>query len=129
MLEAQQTLDAVAWAIRTTINPDLKYSPCHLAFSQDMLFCRAVSTDWNHVQNIHAYQAIASNTKENKSSLEKQYIIRDKVLIVLDADECRDKPKLDRPTKGPFTITKVYENGTVAINRGRYTETINIHRL
>ncbi len=39
------------------------------------------------------------------------------------------KDKLDRPTKGPFTITKVYDNGTVAINRGRYTETIHIRRL
>jgi transposase InsO family protein len=59
MLEAQRKLDAVAWANRTTINPDLKYSPCHVAFSQGMLFCRAVSIDWNHVQNIRANQAIA----------------------------------------------------------------------
>jgi transposase InsO family protein len=129
LLEAQRTLDAVAWAIRTTVNPDLRYSPCHLAFNQDMLFRRAVIIDWNHVQRIREGQTIASNVKENKSRIDKQYAIGDKVLLVLDADERRDKPKLDRPTKGPFTVTKVYENGTVAINRGRYTETIHISRL
>jgi transposase InsO family protein len=63
ILEAQRTLDAVAWAIRTTVNPDLKYSPCHLAFQQDMLFRRAVAIDWNHVQHICASQAKASNVK------------------------------------------------------------------
>jgi transposase InsO family protein len=129
MTEAQRTLDAVAWAIRTTVNPDLKYSPCHLAFSQDMLFRRAVIVDWNNVHRIRTSQAIASNVRENKSRSDIQYTIGDKVLLVLDPDERRDKPKLDRPTKGPFTITRVFDNGTVEINRGRYIETINIRRL
>ncbi len=129
LIEAQRRLDAVAWAIRTTVNPDLRYSPCHLAFSQAMLFRRAVIIDWNHVHRIREHQTLISNVKENKSRIDKQYAVGDKVLLVLDADERRDKPKLDRPTKGPFTVTKVYDNGTVAINCGRYTETIHIHRL
>jgi hypothetical protein len=116
-LEAQRTLDAVAWAIRMTISSDLKYSPCHLAFSQNMLFRRAVSIDWTHVHNVRNNQAIATNNKENKARLEKTYTIGDKVLIILDADERRNRPKLDRPTKGPFTIAKVNSNGTVTINR------------
>ncbi len=66
LIEAQRTLDAVAWAIRTTVNLDLRYSPCHLAFSQDMLFRKAVLIDWNHVHRIRENQAIASNIKENK---------------------------------------------------------------
>jgi hypothetical protein len=129
MLEAQRTLDAVAWAIRTTINPELKYSPCHLAFSQDMLFRRAVSIDWTHVHQSRNNQTKASNNKENKTRVEKLYSIGDKVLITLDADERRERPKLDRPTKGPFTITAVHNNGTITINRGRYAETINIRRI
>jgi hypothetical protein len=129
MLEAQRTLDAVAWAIRTTINPELKYSPCHLAFSQDMLFRRAVSIDWTHVTNVRNNQAKASNTKENRNRVDKTYLIGDQVLVILDPDERRDRPKLDRPTKGPFTITQVHNNGPITINRGRYTETINIRRV
>jgi hypothetical protein len=51
------------------------------------------------------------------------------VLIVLDADERRSQPKLNQPTKGPYTITRVHTNGTVEIDRGRFVETINIRRL
>jgi hypothetical protein len=119
----------MAWAIRTTISPELKYSPCHLAFSQDMLFHCAVSIDWAHVHTVKTNQATASNIKENKSCYDFNYAPGNKILIILDADECRDQPKLDRPTKGPFTITKVHDNGTITINRGRYTETINIRRV
>jgi len=36
--DMQRALDAVAWAVRTTINPLIKHSPCHLAFNQDMIF-------------------------------------------------------------------------------------------
>jgi hypothetical protein len=36
--EMQRALGAVPWAIRTTINPNIKHSPCHLAFNQDMIF-------------------------------------------------------------------------------------------
>jgi hypothetical protein len=36
--DMQRALDAVAWAVRTTINPNIKHSPCHLAFNQDMIF-------------------------------------------------------------------------------------------
>jgi transposase InsO family protein len=36
--DMQQVLDAVAWAVHTSINPNIKHSPCHLAFNQDMNF-------------------------------------------------------------------------------------------
>jgi hypothetical protein len=32
------SLDTVAWAVHTTINPNIKHLPCHLAFNQDMIF-------------------------------------------------------------------------------------------
>jgi hypothetical protein len=36
---------------------------------------------------------------------------------------------MSQPTKGPYIITKVNNNGTVEINRGSFHETINIRRL
>jgi hypothetical protein len=36
---------------------------------------------------------------------------------------------MDAPTRGPFTITAAHNNGAVAINHGRITETINICRI
>jgi len=36
---------------------------------------------------------------------------------------------MNKPTKGPFIVTKVHHNGTVEINRGHFHETINIRRI
>jgi hypothetical protein len=83
----------MAWAIRTTINPELKYSPCHLAFSQDMLFCHVVSIDWTRVHQIRNTQARASNNKENKARVANTYSIGNKVPVILDADKRREQPK------------------------------------
>jgi hypothetical protein len=127
--DMQRALDSVAWAIRTTVNPNIKYSPCHLAFSQDMIFRQAIQIDWDNIHSNRLKLLEASNAKENKSRLIQPYTPGDKILIVLDPDERRSQPKLNKPTKGPFTITKVHSNGTVEINRGSFTEIINIRRI
>jgi hypothetical protein len=127
--DMQRALDSVAWAIRTTVNHNIKYSPCHLAFSQDMIFRQAIQIDWDNIHSNRLKLLEASNAKENKSRLIQPYTPGDKVLIVLDPDERRSQPKLNKPTKGPFTITKVHSNGTVEINRGSFTEIINIRRI
>ncbi len=127
--DLQRTLDAVAWAIRMTISPTLKYSPCHLAFSQDMIFRKAVTVDWEKVQQEQNKTLAASNSRENKARIAKTYMVGDQVLIMLDADERRGQPKMDRLTRGPFTVTQVHDNGTVTIDRGNFTETINIRRI
>ncbi len=99
------------------------------AFNQDMIFRRAVQVDWNNIQNERQKTLAASNAKENKSRITKQYLPGDQVLIVLDPDERRSHPKMSKPTKGPYAITRIHTNGTVDINRGNFIETINIRRL
>jgi hypothetical protein len=44
--DMQCTLDAVAWAISTTISPSIRDSPCHLAFHHDMIFQITIVVDW-----------------------------------------------------------------------------------
>jgi len=127
--DMQRGLDSVAWAVRTTVNPTIKHSPYHLAFSQDMIFHQAVKIDWDNIHNDHLKTLKASNDKENKTRIPIQYAPGDKILIVLDSDERHVQPKMNKPTKGPFIITKVHHNGTVEINRGNFNETINIRRI
>jgi hypothetical protein len=124
--DMQRALDAIAWAVRTTINPSIKHSPCHLAFNQDMIFRRAVSVNREAINQERQRLVAASNDRENKSRLNRQYAPGDQVLIILDTDERRSQPKMNAPTKGPFIITQVNPNGTVKINRGNVVETINI---
>jgi hypothetical protein len=126
--DLQRTLDAVTWAIRATINPIIKYSPCHLAFNQDMIFRKATTINWQHIHKERNKIIAASNSKENKARIAKEYKTGDKILLILDADEQRSQPKMDKPTRGPFIIT-IHNNGTVTIDRGNFTETINIRRI
>jgi len=127
--DMQRALDAVAWAVRTAVNPNIKHSPCHLAFNHNMIFRRAINIDWNTINNERRKLVEVSNAKENKSRLPQQYSPGNQILILLDADEHRGQPKLSVPTRGPFTITAVHTNGTVKIKRGNITETINIRRI
>jgi len=127
--DLQRTLDAVAWAVRTTINPAIKHSPCHLAFHHDMIFCRAININGDTIHTERRKLLQASNTKENQLHLNWTYAPGDQVLIILNADERRCQPKMSPPTRGPFTITAVHPNGTVDIHCSRTTETINIRRI
>ncbi len=125
--DMQQALDAVARAVPTTINPNIKHLPCHLAFNHDMIFHCAVLVNWEVFNKKHHKLITASNTKENQTSPQKNFSLGDQVLILLDGDEHRRQPKKQAPTKkGPYTITWVNKNGTVEISHGNVTETINI---
>jgi leucyl aminopeptidase (aminopeptidase T) len=128
--EMQRALGAVPWAIRTTINPNIKHSPCHLAFNQDMIFRWAVTVNWEEINKECQKLTAALNKKENQSRLPKEYSPGDKILIILYADEQRSQPGMNTPTRGLFTITQVNNmNGTVKISRGNRAETINIRRI
>jgi hypothetical protein len=85
-MDMQRALDAVAWAVCTSINPNIKHSPCHLAFSQDMIFHRAIAVDWKVIQAERHKLVEASNNKENQARINKQYKPGDNVLIVLDTN-------------------------------------------
>jgi hypothetical protein len=118
-----------AWAIRTTINPNIKHSPSHLAFLQDMIFRRAIKIDWETVLKNRTRLAKLLNAKENNSRINKHYHPGDQVLIVKDSAEHHSQSKMDKPTQGPFIITKLFSNGTVEINRNTSTEAAFRHRM
>jgi hypothetical protein len=49
--EMQCTLTLVARAIRTYVSPKIKYSPAHLAFNQDKIYHKAVTIDWQSMND------------------------------------------------------------------------------
>ena len=127
--ELNRTLQSVAWAVRTTVSTTTGYSPGQLAFSRDMIMATQVKIDWERIKAIKQSAAIKNNASENSSRIHHNYQVGDQVLIVLDAHERRSQSKLQSPTRGPYVITKVYNNGTVKIIRGSYEEIIHIRRL
>jgi hypothetical protein len=88
-----------------------------------------VSVNWETISKECQQLVAASNNKENKARIGKEYTPSDQILIVMDANECRGQPKMSVPTKGPYTVTQVYPNGAVQINRRNFVETINIPRI
>jgi hypothetical protein len=125
-IDMQRALDAVAWAVHTTINPNIKHLPFHLAFNQDLIFCHAVATDWDSISEEHQNLVTTSNHRENQAQLNKAYSPGDNILNILDADKCCSQLKMNTPTRRPFRITKVNNNGTVDISHCNVVETINI---
>ena len=67
------------------------------------------------------------NIRESKNRLSHNYTIGDKVLVCIGFTVV--SKKLSRSTEGPYSITKVYKNGTIKINKGTYEEIINIRRV
>jgi hypothetical protein len=65
LLEMQRALDAITWAVHTTINPAIKHSPCHLAFNQDMIFHRAIQVNWKAINEEHQKLVATTYAKEN----------------------------------------------------------------
>ncbi len=90
--DMQRALDAVVWAVRTIINPNIKHLPCHLAFHHDMIFHRAVAVNWDNIHAEGQKLVAASNNKENQLRLTKEYSPGDQILITLDADERHSQP-------------------------------------
>jgi hypothetical protein len=125
--ELTRTLQQVAWAVRSTVSTSVGYSPGQLIFNRDMIMETKIKVDWLQLNAIRLKSAQANNQQENKKRINHTYNIGDKVLILLKNIE--RGAKLNQPTQGPFTITQVYNNGTVKIDRGSYEEIINIRRL
>ena len=66
-----------------------------------------------------------ANLREISKSIAHDYQIDDLVYITKDGIF----RKLNCPKYGPFTITEVFSNGTVRIQRGAVNERVNIRRL
>ena len=48
-LEVQRMLHAIAWAIRSTVNTAICYTPGQLAFHRDMITATRVRVDWDRI--------------------------------------------------------------------------------
>ena len=126
-VELEAALQAIAWAMRSTVSNGTKYSPANLTFGRDMILNEEVKINWDSIKANREKKAQIDNEKENKTRKTFQYKKGDKCWIIKNKFE--RKRKLDKPTEGPYFIKKVFNNGTLKIDRNGYDETINIRRL
>jgi hypothetical protein len=70
-----------------------------------------------------------NNRRENASRTSHDYKVGDKILLKKPGKHLR---KLEAPRTGPrtvTTITAIYTNGTLRIQKGKVNESVDIRRL
>ena len=81
--------------------------------------------DWHMIKQRKQEQIKRNNKQDNAKWLPFKYEVGQSVLVSMDA--------LDKfsttPYKGPYEILKVNNNGTLRIQMGAVTDTVNIRRV
>jgi hypothetical protein len=118
-------LSATAFAIRSTCHTVLEATPAQLVFRRDMILPIKFQADWAYIRRQKAKAIAKNNDRENDGRIAHTYKVGDKVLYRKHGI----LRKLDIPRRGPYQITKVYNNGTVKLKRGVVSERVNIRHL
>jgi hypothetical protein len=118
-------LTNAAWAIRSTHHTVLQSTPAAAVFGRDMLFDIPYQADWAAVGRRRQELVDRNSARENARRIDYDYRIGMKVLLRTDGilRKAQDKKK------GPYVITDVFTNGTVRIQRGTWSERLNIRRI
>ena len=119
-----EILTSVAWAIRASHHSTFNATPAQLVFGRDMIFNLSTIINWQTTLNDKQTQVDRDNLRENSRRTAHDYAVGEQVFVKIKGV----KRKLDPPKKGPYTITDVYTNGTVRIQRGIINERINIQK-
>jgi len=91
-----------------------------------MLLPIRFKADWARIKARRQEEMLRNNERENRSRIPHNYQVGDKILL----DVQGIKRKLRTPVRtGPYTIQRIYSNGTIRIQRGAVTERVNIRRV
>ena len=119
-------LTDAAWAVRSTYHTVLKASPGAAIFGRDMLFDIPFLADWNKIGDHRQRQTDRNTERENKSRVDWDYKIGDRVLLRKEGILRKAESKYH---KDPWTISTVHTNGTIRVHRGTKSERLNIRRV
>ena len=116
-------LQAVAFAIRATYHTTLQKTPGQLVFGRDMIFDVQHTANWEFIRQRKQEIINKNNQRENSKRRPHKYQEGDQILVRKGTEN-----KYEQPQEGPFVIQQVFNNGTVQIQKGAVTETINIRQ-
>jgi hypothetical protein len=119
-------LASAAYAIRSTFHNTLKATPGQFMFGREMVLPIKFMADWRAIEQQRQKEMGHNNRRENASRISHDYKVGDKILLKKPGKYLR---KLEAPRTGPHTVTAIYTNGTVRIQKGRVNERLNIRRL
>ena len=89
-----------------------------------MMLNIAHEANWDLIKQQKEVKINKNNKLENAKRTPHVYNIGDKVLLRKGTEY-----KWETPNEGPFQILEVFDNGTVAIQKGAVRDTVNIRRV
>jgi len=89
-----------------------------------MIFDIKHTANWEYIRARKQQLINKNNERENSKRIEYEYQVGDKVLLRTGTEN-----KYEQPYSGPHPILKINNNGTVRIQKGAVTETVNIRRI
>jgi hypothetical protein len=81
---------------------------------------------WGAIEQQRQKEMGRNNRRENVSRISHYYKVGDKVLLKKPGKHLR---KLEAPRTGPHTVTAIYTNGTLEIQKDKINERVNIRRF
>jgi hypothetical protein len=89
-----------------------------------MIFNVEHTANWEYIRARKQRLIQKNNKNENKSRIPHNYHVNDKVMLRKGTEY-----KYESPFSGPHQILQVNTNGTVRLQVGSVTDTINIRRI
>ena len=118
-------LASVRYAMRSLVHRTLGVSPGAIIFGRDMLLNLPVVANWEQIRQRKQAQIDYDAARENRRRYTRDYQPGDEVLVIV-----KDPTKMEDRMEGPYTVTQVFNNGTVAIQRTpNVVERINVRRI
>ncbi|KAL7548106.1 LOW QUALITY PROTEIN: hypothetical protein ACHAWF_011395 [Thalassiosira exigua] len=124
-LDVGDFLVNAAWAGRSTHHTVLGCLPDAAVFGRDMMFDIPYVADWIAIGRRRQQLVDHNNARENARRIDYDYRVGQKILLTRDGTLRKSDLKYD----GPSTVTEVYTNSTVRIQRGTVNERLNIRRI
>ena len=118
-------LAAAMFALRATYHTTLKATPSQLVFGRDAITNIMFEANWEEIKQQKQKRINKNNQKENRKCIEHTYVEGDQIL-----HQKLTKSKYGQnPWDGPYRVCKVYDNGTVLIQKGIVLERFNIRLI
>jgi hypothetical protein len=120
---------ATRFAMRATYHTTLQATPMQLVTRRDAIHNIQFEADWHYIKERKQKLIRKNNQRENTARVPYQYQVGQPVMV-------RDNPtkKGAYQATGPWTIQKIYDNGTVKLTRntpagGAVSQTWNIRNV
>ena len=118
-------LAAIMFGLRATYHTTTQATPMQLVYNRDAIVNAKFQADWKFIKDRKQKIIAANNAKENAKRTKHTYHVGDKVMT----KRAKIAKHGDPDHEGPYTILQVFNNGTLQIQKRRYSDVVNIRQV